>query len=94
MLNIRLYCGNVSFEATDSDLRELFESVGEVIDARIHYDENTGRSRGFGTVLMASQADTFAALALRETLYRGRRLLIRPWRTESVRYAQPHWKKA
>jgi hypothetical protein len=45
---VKIYCGNLIFEADDLDLRALFESVGcEVVDAYVFYDEKTGYSRGF-----------------------------------------------
>lgn len=44
-----LFCGNLKFEATEDDLRQLFESVGEVRDIRIAKNEN-GESRGFAHV--------------------------------------------
>ena len=88
----KLYVGNLPFEIDDRDLRELFESVGvEVRDAHIHYDGISGRSRGFGTV-RCRRADAAVALALGETEFRGRKLLIRPW-TESARFTQPRYGK-
>ncbi|MEN1705761.1 MAG: RNA-binding protein, partial [Planctomycetota bacterium] len=46
----KLYVGNLPFDATDQDLRELFEQFGEVLSAQIVMDRETGRSRGFGFV--------------------------------------------
>jgi hypothetical protein len=87
---VKMYCGNLVFEADDQDLRALFESAGcEVFEAHIFFDRN-GYSRGFGAARV-SKADVDAALKLNESDYRGRRLIVRPW-TESARYAQPHWK--
>jgi RNA recognition motif-containing protein len=58
MMNI--YVGNLSYEATDVTIREVFESFGEVTSARVIKDKYTGQSRGFGFVEMPapSQAQT------------------------------------
>jgi RNA recognition motif-containing protein len=50
MMTTRLFVGNISFHATDADLRELFQKAGEVKTVRIIFDRSTGRSRGFGFV--------------------------------------------
>ena len=51
MFNI--YVGNLSFEATEDDLRGLFEEHGEVLKVNLITDRDTGRPRGFGFVEMA-----------------------------------------
>ena len=48
----KLYVGNIPFSTTDDDLRQLFESHGTVVSARVITDRETGRSRGFGFVEM------------------------------------------
>ncbi|WP_146391557.1 RNA recognition motif domain-containing protein [Allorhodopirellula solitaria] len=48
-----IYVGNLSFSATEDDLREAFEQYGEVSTANIIMDRETGRSRGFAFVEMA-----------------------------------------
>jgi RNA recognition motif-containing protein len=50
----RLYVGNLSFNTTDDSLRSAFAGFGEVTDAKVITDRETGRSRGFGFVTMAS----------------------------------------
>lgn len=52
---MRLYVGNISFKATEDDLRELFSQAGEVVNVKLIEDAATGRLRGFGFVEMASQ---------------------------------------
>jgi hypothetical protein len=49
---IKIYCGNLPFDADDMDLRALFKraTMGEVVDAHVFYDEKKGYSRGFGAV--------------------------------------------
>ena len=51
MFNI--YVGNLSFEATEDEIRGLFEEHGEVLKVNLVTDRDTGRPRGFGFVEMA-----------------------------------------
>ena len=60
---MKLYVGNLSFNTTNQDLNELFGAVGTVESSNIIEDRETGRSRGFGFVEMASQAEGEAAIA-------------------------------
>ena len=53
----RLYVGNLSFETTESDLKELFQQMGAVETVRIITDRDTGRSKGFGFVEMQDGGD-------------------------------------
>jgi len=50
----RLYVGNLSFNADNETLRAAFAEVGDVTDVHVVTDRDTGRSRGFGFVTMAS----------------------------------------
>lgn len=50
-----IYVGNLSYETTTGNLRGMFSEFGEVADARVITDRETGRSRGFGFVEMATQ---------------------------------------
>ena len=52
-----IYVGNLSWSTTEDDLRAAFEPFGEVSSASIITDRETGRSRGFGFVEMASGGD-------------------------------------
>jgi RNA recognition motif-containing protein len=58
----KLYVGNLSFRTTSEDLREAFSSVGTVESATVIEDRDTGRSRGFGFVEMATPEDAAAAI--------------------------------
>ena len=51
----RLYVGNLSFHTTTDVLRQAFAGAGEVTDAHVVTDRETGRSRGFGFITMASE---------------------------------------
>ncbi len=59
---MKLYVGNLSFQTSNEELQELFASVGTVESANVVEDRDTGRSRGFGFVEMASQAEGEAAI--------------------------------
>ena len=59
----KLYVGNLSFRVTSEDLQEYFGSAGAVESANVVYDRETGRSRGFGFVEMASQEEGEKAIA-------------------------------
>lgn len=58
----KLYVGNLSFRTTSEDLREAFATVGTVESATVIEDRDTGRSRGFGFVEMATPEDAAAAI--------------------------------
>jgi RNA recognition motif-containing protein len=60
---IKLYVGNLSFQTSSEDLRELFAQAGTVESANVVEDRDTGRSRGFGFVEMASKEEAEAAIA-------------------------------
>jgi len=51
---VNIYVGNLSYQASDDDLREAFEQFGQVSSAQVIKDKFTGRSRGFGFVEMPS----------------------------------------
>ena len=60
---MKLYVGNLSFDTSNQDLNELFGALGTVESSNIIEDRETGRSRGFGFVEMASKAEGEAAIA-------------------------------
>jgi len=53
-MSSRLYVGNLSYETDTETLRQAFSATGEVTDAHVVMDRESGRSRGFGFVTMAS----------------------------------------
>jgi RNA recognition motif-containing protein len=61
-MSTRLYVGNLNFRTTGDELREMFSQVGEVENASVVEDRDTGRSRGFGFVEMATQEGAAAAI--------------------------------
>jgi RNA recognition motif-containing protein len=62
-MNLRLYVGNLSFSASEEDLKKLFSEAGEVQSVKIVTDVYSGRPRGFGFVEMASPADAEKAIS-------------------------------
>jgi RNA recognition motif-containing protein len=59
----KLYVGNLSYNATSSDLEQLFGAHGTVQSAEVIADRETGRSKGFGFVQMGSDSEAQAAIA-------------------------------
>ncbi|MBI4458884.1 MAG: RNA-binding protein [Acidobacteria bacterium] len=58
-----LFVGNMSFQTTEDDLRTLFEPYGEITRIQVMTDRDTGRSRGFGFVELASDDEAAKAMA-------------------------------
>jgi cold-inducible RNA-binding protein len=54
---MKLYVGNLSFQTSSEDLQQLFAQAGTVESASVVEDRDTGRSRGFGFVEMASKEE-------------------------------------
>lgn len=74
---MRIYVGNLSFQATEQEVRDLFAAHGQVDSVEIVKDRYSGASRGFGFVEMASQSEGEAAIAaLNGTEHQGRSLNI------------------
>jgi RNA recognition motif-containing protein len=59
----KLYVGNLTYGVTDSSLQQMFEAHGTVQSAQVIMDRDTGRSKGFGFVEMASDQEAQAAIA-------------------------------
>ena len=59
---MNMYVSNLSFNTSDDDLRRMFEDFGAVSSAKVITDRETGRSRGFGFVEMASNAEANMAI--------------------------------
>ena len=58
----KLYVGGISYSTSDAALKDAFAQVGEVTSATIIMDKMTGRSKGFGFVEMANDADADKAI--------------------------------
>jgi RNA recognition motif-containing protein len=59
----KLYVGNLPYSATEATLRELFAPLGEVTSVSIITDRDSGRSKGFGFVEMATEAAAQQAIS-------------------------------
>jgi len=59
----KLYVGNLSFQTSSEELQQLFAQAGTVESAAVVEDRDTGRSRGFGFVEMATKEEAEAAIA-------------------------------
>ena len=60
----KLYVGNLSYETSEQDLKELFAPAGTVQEAVLIMDRDTGRSKGFGFVTMGSADEAKKAISL------------------------------
>jgi RNA recognition motif-containing protein len=58
----KLYVGNLAYSIRDEDLNQAFSQFGGVQSAKVMIDRETGRSKGFGFVEMASDAEAQAAI--------------------------------
>jgi len=72
----KLYVGNLPYDTTENDLRELFAPHGEVLSVAVVEDRETGRSRGFAFVEMETDAANAAINALSGTMLGDRSLTI------------------
>ncbi len=73
----RLYVGNLSFDAVESDLFELFNGVGLVQNVEIVCNRQTQRSKGFAFVQMQTVDEAKRAVAeLHDKEYMGRKLVV------------------
>lgn len=59
---MNIYVGNLSFDVSEDDLRQVFESHGEVTSTKIIMDRETGKSRGFAFIEMSDDAQAQTAI--------------------------------
>jgi RNA recognition motif-containing protein len=74
-MKTKLYVGNLSFETTETELKELFDQTGSVETVRIITDRDTGRSKGFGFVEMQEGGDK-AIAEMNGKDFKGRALTV------------------
>ena len=73
---VNIYVGNLPYNTTETELQEQFATYGEVSRVKVITDRETGRSRGFGFVEMANDAEAEAAIeALNGADMGGRKLI-------------------
>jgi len=63
-MEAKLYVGNLSYETTEDNLRELFMQAGGVVSVALIKDRYSGQSKGFAFVEMSSQADAQKAISM------------------------------
>jgi cold-inducible RNA-binding protein len=63
VMTMKIYVGNLSFEATEQDLKDAFGAHGQVETATIVKDTFSGRSRGFGFIEMSNEAEARTAIS-------------------------------
>jgi len=71
----KLYVGNLSYTATEDELRTLFAQAGTVVSVAVITDRDTGASKGFGFVEMTSQVDAQKAIGMFNDYKMGERSL-------------------
>jgi RNA recognition motif-containing protein len=85
-MGTKLFVGNLSFEATENDLQDLFAQAGSVSSVNIMQDRATGRARGFGFVEMGSDADAQNAISMFNGKdFKGRALTVNEARPREER---------
>jgi RNA recognition motif-containing protein len=77
----KLYVGNLSFNATETDLQDYFAQAGAVTEVMLVQDKFTGKSRGFAFVTMASDAEAANAI----TMFHGKTMDGRPLTVNEAR---------
>ena len=73
----KIYVGNLAYGISSSDLQQMFEPYGTVQSAQVIMDRDTGRSKGFGFVEMATREEAVEAIKmLNGRLFRDRHLVV------------------
>jgi RNA recognition motif-containing protein len=74
---VNIYVGNLPYSTTESELRQMFEAFGTVESTNIIQDRETGRSKGFGFVVMPDGTQGQAAIAgMNDKDMGGRRMKV------------------
>lgn len=95
-MDTKLYVGNLEYTVSSSDLSQLFSPFGGVLSVSIIQNRDTGRSKGFGFVEMATPREAQAAMTgLHGHVLAGRALVVSEARTRAspggtVRWSQPN----
>src|SRR6266516_5202307 len=85
-MNTKLCGGNLSFDATESDVRDMLSQHGPVNEINVIMDKMTGRARGFAFVTMNTEEGAKAAiLALNGKEWKGRALTVNEARPREER---------
>ena len=83
---MKIYVGNMPYSVTSEDLSDMFKEYGDVAEATVIMDRESGRSKGFGFVEMRSNPDADRAMkALNGTQLDGRALMVNQARPRESR---------
>ena len=88
----KLYVGNLSFQTTETELKDLFTQAGQVDTVRIITDRDTGRSKGFGFVEMEEGGDK-AIAEMNGKDFNGRALTVNEARRMASRDSNTGFKR-
>ncbi|MDD7251469.1 MAG: RNA-binding protein [Prevotellaceae bacterium] len=83
---MNIFVSNLNYQATDSDLQQLFAQYGEVTSAKVIVNKLNGRSRGYGFVEMATEDEGNKAIeALAGQEFQGRTLNVAPAKSSGAK---------
>ncbi len=87
----KIFVGNLTWEATEGDLNDLFAGAGQVTSVKIITDKLTGKPKGFAFVEMATDADAQNAIqALNGTIFKDRALTVNEAHPPKERESRGH----
>jgi len=75
-MSAKLFIGGLAWAVTSEQLRDYFAVHGEVVEAKVVTDKQTGRSRGFGFVVYSTEEDAQKALAFDGQEFEGRKIRV------------------
>jgi RNA recognition motif-containing protein len=94
-MEVKLYVGNLSYTATETDLQTLFAKAGQVVSVIMIKDRDTGDSKGFAFVEMKTQAEAQKAISMLNGLNVNERKLkvslARPREDRAEGFSQRSW---
>lgn len=85
-MQTKLYVGNLSYETTEDELRELFTQAGTVASVALIKDRDTGRSKGFAFIEMSNQSEAEKAIQT----FNGFTFANRPLKVNAARPKEEH----
>jgi RNA recognition motif-containing protein len=87
---MNIFVASLPFSADDDDLRNLFEPFGEVTSAKVIFDRERNRSKGFGFVEMADSAAGKQAINdLNDSMFEGRTIVVKQAEARAERSERP-----
>ena len=89
----RIYVGNLPWDVDSDRLEQIFSEHGKVVSARVVFDRETGRSRGFGFVTMSTESELNDAIAALDGQVSDECLLLWKYNAECFRFIICVWKR-